>query len=455
MYFALGLLTAGLLALAVAPAMWRRADRLARARIESGLPMSLTDIQAEKDQLRAGFAVSARRLEMKVEKLEAGANGQLLEISRTRTEIARLEADRTAKAETIEALESRGAELVSDLEAAEARIAEAKAELVARDGRLAEQKAAIAAIEADLATAQVLTEEQKMELVARETTIGNLNDSLATSKAAEAQTGLARDGLAANLAEEQARLAAEQRRAAGLEARITAFEAERVDRLATLERRSAEVKTLQAELAAERVRRESVAAEIAQLEAERTDRLRELTRRSEEVDRLKAEMQRSAADTREAAGRPGEGDNIGKAITALEAEKGELAARLASLEDDHAALRAENAELRRTGGANWDAERAADQRLRERLSEVATTVVMMARSSEGAPPSQNAPAPKNGENGNGNGNGAPRQGEPEEAAPRPRPPEAARPIAGRSLAERIRSLQHTPARPDAENVRDL
>ena len=179
MYFALGLLTAGLLALAVAPAMWRRADRLARTRIESELPMSLSEIQAEKDQLRAGFAVSARRLEMKVEQLEAGANGQLLEISRSRTEIARLEADRTAKAETIEALESRGAELVNDLEAAEARIAEAKAELVARDERLAEQKAAIAAIEAELASAQVLTEEQKMELVARETTIGNLNNSLA------------------------------------------------------------------------------------------------------------------------------------------------------------------------------------------------------------------------------------------------------------------------------------
>ena len=33
MFFALGLLTAGLLALAVAPAIWRRAERLARTRI--------------------------------------------------------------------------------------------------------------------------------------------------------------------------------------------------------------------------------------------------------------------------------------------------------------------------------------------------------------------------------------------------------------------------------------
>lgn len=466
MYIALGLLTAGLLALAIAPAIWRRADRLARARVESDLPLSLTEIQAEKDQLRAGFAVSARRLEMKVEQLEANANGQLLEISRSRTEIARLEADRNAKAETIEALEARGAELVSELRAAELRITEANAEISRRDNSLAEQKAAITGLEAELAKAQVLTEEQKMELVARDTTIGNLNDSLAASKAAEAQTGLARDKLAESLAEEQAAHATERRRAAGLEARITAFEAERVDRLATLERRSGEVKSLQAELAAERVRRESIAAEIAQLEAERTERLRELTRRSEEVESLKATLQRTADTAAEASVVGGDGDNVSKAISALEVEKHELAARLAALEDDHASLRAENDELRRTSGADWEAQRAEDQRIRERLTEVASTVVAMARAGE-EPATPLAPvaaeetaAPHgngNGEHGNGHGEaaakGATDDGERDEDEAPPRQTEGSRPVA-RTLAERIRSLQRAPARPDAESVRD-
>ena len=59
MYFGLGLLTASLIALVITPAVWRRAMRLARARIEAKVPMTLSEIVADKDQLRAGFAAGA------------------------------------------------------------------------------------------------------------------------------------------------------------------------------------------------------------------------------------------------------------------------------------------------------------------------------------------------------------------------------------------------------------
>ena len=52
---------------------------------------------------------------------------------------------------------------------------------------------------------------------------------------------------------------------------------------------------------------------------------------------------------------------VSKAMTPLEAEKSELASRLAALEEDHANLRAETAELRRTAAG-----RAADLRRRIR-----------------------------------------------------------------------------------------
>ncbi|MCB1495012.1 MAG: hypothetical protein KDJ86_04440, partial [Bauldia sp.] len=156
------------------------------------------------------------------------------------------------------------------------------------------------------------------------------------------------------------------------------------------------------------------------------------------------------------------GDNISKAMTTLEAEKSELASRLAALEEDHANLRAENAELRRTAGAEWEEERAADQRLRERLSELASNVVRLARNTESGSPGPSVPAPPvRAENSNGEhaGNGIERTGMPDDEArqpdARPKPPEAARPLAGRSLAERIRALQHAPARQEAETVRDL
>jgi DNA repair exonuclease SbcCD ATPase subunit len=453
MYFVLGLLTAGLLALTIAPAMWRRADRLAQARIQAALPMSLAEVQAEKDQLRAEFAVSARRLEMKVEQLEGGANGRLLEISRSRTEIARLEADRTAKAETIETLETRVSELVKDLDGAESNIAAAKVELAARDADLALRAGRITGLQAELGAAVLLSEEQKLELVARDTAMGNLNDSLADSRAAEARMGFARDGLADALEEEQAKLAAEKRRAEGLEGRITAFEAERVDRLATLERRAADIKALQAELAAERAQRESIAAEIAQLEAERTERLRELTRRSEEVERLKSELLaanearlQAAANAVAATPAQGElldGDNIRKAIAATEAEKDALAAQLSALEGDQAKLRVENAELRRIAGAEWETQRAADQRLRERLSEVASAVMRMTQ------PSEAGFAHRSAESGNGDAGKHPTPiagKSTAEPPPRRETTDTPRPVEGRSLAERIRALQHAAAR---------
>ena len=93
MYFVLGLLTAGLVALALSPAVWRRAHRLAKARVESSLPMSLGEVQAEKDQLRASFAMSARRLELQVADLRKTSSEQTLAAGRYKAEIATLTAE--------------------------------------------------------------------------------------------------------------------------------------------------------------------------------------------------------------------------------------------------------------------------------------------------------------------------------------------------------------------------
>ena len=89
MYFVLGVLVAGILALAVAPAIWRRAARLTRARVEASLPMTLGEIRAEKYQLRAEFAVATRRLETTIGRLEERTTEQTIDIGRKRTEIER------------------------------------------------------------------------------------------------------------------------------------------------------------------------------------------------------------------------------------------------------------------------------------------------------------------------------------------------------------------------------
>jgi chromosome segregation ATPase len=63
MIFALGFLVASLSALLVLPLFWRRARRLARRRIEMSMPLSVNEVMADRDRLRADFAVERCRLE--------------------------------------------------------------------------------------------------------------------------------------------------------------------------------------------------------------------------------------------------------------------------------------------------------------------------------------------------------------------------------------------------------
>ena len=137
MYFVLGALAAGLLALTVTPAIWRRANRLSFARIEAGMPMSLAEIQAEKDQLRAEFAVSTRRLEMEVGRLGEREATHVIDMNVKRDEIARLTAAEAARAEMARQLEERVARLTGEVGATEEKLNDAHAELVERNQRIA------------------------------------------------------------------------------------------------------------------------------------------------------------------------------------------------------------------------------------------------------------------------------------------------------------------------------
>ena len=93
MYFAGGFLVACLLALALVSSVHHRAVRLTQRRLADSIPVSLSEIQADRDKLRARFAMSTRRLEVTVEQLETKVATQLAEIARKSEAIARLKAE--------------------------------------------------------------------------------------------------------------------------------------------------------------------------------------------------------------------------------------------------------------------------------------------------------------------------------------------------------------------------
>jgi hypothetical protein len=110
MYFALGVLVAALLALLLLPAVWRRAVRLTKKRIEAATPITLSEFRADKDQLRAEFALTTRRLEMNVEALRRRLADQLADINRSKTDMSMLKTERDQHASVLRDLELREAD---------------------------------------------------------------------------------------------------------------------------------------------------------------------------------------------------------------------------------------------------------------------------------------------------------------------------------------------------------
>lgn len=90
MLILLGICIGGLVAFLFAPSIWHRAVRLTTQRLEATMPMSLSEIEADKDLLRASYAVKIRRLEAGYNAARDKSANQLVEISRHQMEIADL-----------------------------------------------------------------------------------------------------------------------------------------------------------------------------------------------------------------------------------------------------------------------------------------------------------------------------------------------------------------------------
>jgi hypothetical protein len=96
MIFGLGFLAATLIALVILPAVNARAERLARRRVEAQFPLSISELTAEKDHLRAEFAVLQRRIERKAEEALAEKHKDMEELGRRALRIQALETDSAA-----------------------------------------------------------------------------------------------------------------------------------------------------------------------------------------------------------------------------------------------------------------------------------------------------------------------------------------------------------------------
>ena len=103
----IGLLAGCLLTLLLFPFVHERAVRLTKQHMLEATPLAIGAIQADKDHLRAQFAMSLRRLEVNLEEMRAKSAGRSEEITRRTREVNRLHVELDKKTAMIFALRAR------------------------------------------------------------------------------------------------------------------------------------------------------------------------------------------------------------------------------------------------------------------------------------------------------------------------------------------------------------
>jgi len=146
MYFGIGFLVATLLGLFFVPLVHNRAVRLTTKRLEASTPLSTVEIRADKDHLRAEFAMSTRRLEMTIEGLKTKTSTQLAQLGKKTDAINQLKKELTEIKVTTVALEARDKKLRDQLRAAEEELRMKSSALLEADRQLADNQAELASM---------------------------------------------------------------------------------------------------------------------------------------------------------------------------------------------------------------------------------------------------------------------------------------------------------------------
>lgn len=363
MYGAIGFLIAGLLVIGFIPLVHARAERLTTRRLEALTPLSMAEIQAEKDQLRAEFAMSTRRLEMSVEQLKAKTTNQLTEIGRKSDAVGRLKLDLGEKTASLFALEAKEKQLSSELHAAQAELATKERALAEAERALATTRAEFSQVSVDQRESATTAETRRVEL-------------LALRAQAEALKG-----------------------------QIESYDKETQELEARLRRKTTEAAKLNEQFAEERGRAEHFAGRATELDrallAYKTEaevlgrRVEELTTRldeqgrflvdreftSDELRNQAASAQRVESEVRAALA---EVENRHRSETqAIRAEKASLETQIQQSREERAKLESEIAAMKRDAETTWANERMESALLRERINDIAAEVARLTAALEG------------------------------------------------------------------------
>jgi len=153
MLVALGFVLATLVALFIGRGMWAYAVRASKRRGERDRPSDLARVLADRDQLRAEYAMLSRKLELRLSDLKTRLAEQTAEISRNRNRIERLLQEIDGRDAAITSAKAELEETRAQLEPLETELAHRTQSLQRLKEQLRDRDEAITGLHAELADA--------------------------------------------------------------------------------------------------------------------------------------------------------------------------------------------------------------------------------------------------------------------------------------------------------------
>jgi chromosome segregation ATPase len=363
MYLAIGFLVAMLCALMVVPLVHNRAVRLTTRRLEAATPLSMAEIQADKDQLRAEFAMSARRLEMSVEQLKNKTTSQLAELGKKSDAINRMKIEIGEKNATIFALEAREKAVKEQLRATEEEFAVKTEALRAAEQALTDKQGDLSRINSELSDRSQVAESRQAELVAVRAQIEELKSRVgdAEKEFATTQTRLTQERKDSETATRE--LGDARSRVENLSQRVTDLDRQLIVQVKEAEMLSNRVNDLEARLATQ-----------GKLLAERDYENNQLRQSTSVSERTIGELRD------EIAAMNGVKSPI---VEKLRNEKAAVEEQLRLARDERAKLQRDINAIQQQAESSWATERMENALLRERINDIAAEVAKLAMQLEG------------------------------------------------------------------------
>jgi chromosome segregation ATPase len=363
MFFGIGFLVAALFGLVIIPLVHGRAVRLTMRRLEAATPLSMAEIQADKDQLRAEFAMAARRLEMSVDQLKNKTTSQLAELGKKTDAINRMKIELGEKNATIFSLEAREKAVKEQLRATEEEFSAKTESLRSAEQALKDKQTELAKLNAELSDRSMTADSRQVELVAVHTQIDSLKGRVgdAEKEFAATQTRLEQERRDSEKATRE--LAEARGRVENLSQRVTDLDRQLIVQVKEAELLGNRVNDLEGRLATQ-----------GKLLAERDFENNQLRQAKESAERSIKELSDEIAAT-----------SGGKwpALEKLKAEKAAAEEQLRIARDERTKLQRDINVIQQQAESSWATERMENALLRERINDIAAEVAKLAIQLEG------------------------------------------------------------------------